>query len=150
VSSDGATLYASLRNGRVYRVRTADGQILGSSQIGGNPGHVVLSLDGTELYVANQSYPSAWVDVLDAQSLQLRKRVDIPGAFAMALHPDGRTLFVLSPVTMYVLSPATMTIRYSCPFPWAALSGASQIVFTSDGRAIVPTADGLDILPRQP
>jgi DNA-binding beta-propeller fold protein YncE len=134
----------------VYRVRTADGQILGSSEVGGEPAQAVLSLDGTELYVANQSYPSAWVDALDAQSLQLKKRVDVPGAFAIALHPDGRTLFVLSTVTMYVFSPATMTIRYSCPFPWAALSGASQIVFTSDGRAIIPTAGGLDILPKQP
>jgi len=149
VSSDGGTLYASSRNGRVYRVRTADGQILGSSEIGGDPAHVVLSLDGTELYVVNQNYGSAWVGALDAQSLRLRKRVDAAGAFAIALHPNGQTLLVVGPTGMHLLAPATMTIRSSFSFGLVGPSGVSQVVFTSDGRAILPSGEGLEIFRLQ-
>jgi len=149
VSSDGATLYASTRNGGVYRVRTADGQILRSSQVGPGATHVVLSLDGTELYEANEY---GWIDALDAQSLQSKRRLTTPGTYPynMALSPDGQTLFAISPQQLYVVSPATMTIRYTIPFLWSGYSQASQIVFRSDGTPIFPTQTGLEILPRQP
>lgn len=91
IDAAGQRLYVSSMFGNVFVVDAATGQTLTSRAVGGTPQEVVLSPDGTEVYVANES---GWVDVLEASTLNSKAKVTAPGAFGMALSPDGARLWV--------------------------------------------------------
>jgi hypothetical protein len=152
ISRDDSTLYVAAEFGWIGRLAAADGRILTRFDDGGRPEEVVLSPDGSELYVANTGTTAAggWIDALDAATLQPKKRVRIAGPYAMALSPDGQTLIAGGPPQsqnpqITIVERSTLTVLGAYDFD----SPTRRITFTSDGRAVIANVAGtVDLLPK--
>ncbi len=84
LSPDGATLFATLnRAGKVTKIDTATGKVLGSVATGSEPRSAVLSSDGTALFVVN--YESDTVSRVRTSDLEVLETV------AVDHHPIGIT-----------------------------------------------------------
>jgi WD40 repeat protein len=136
ISADGTILYVSSMSGDIFRVNAGTGQVLTSRNAGGVGQEVVLSPHSTgtpsDIYVANEA---GWVDVLDATTLAQKQRVSAPGAFGMAMSPNGAQLWVSAPQAgkVYVFRRSDMALINTHD-----VGGMPRrIAFTADGKALI-------------
>jgi YVTN family beta-propeller protein len=81
--------------GTVSEIAVNSGNVLRTFTPGGTPQDMVVSADGTELYVANEN---GWVEIFDLASGNSVKKVTLTsGGFGMALSPDQQHLYVSEP-----------------------------------------------------
>lgn len=93
---DEARVYVSaFVGGTVSEINVNSGEVLRTFTPGGTPQDMVVSADGTELYVANEA---GWVEIFDLASGESVKKVDLAGGgFGMALSPDQQHLYISEP-----------------------------------------------------
>jgi YVTN family beta-propeller protein len=105
-------LYVSgMLDGKVYELDATTLDSLRSWSLGGAAQGVVVSADGTKLFVANEW---GWIDVITLASGAVGTPVVLPGGqFGLALSPDGTRLAVSDTHgTVHVLNASTLaTIR---------------------------------------
>ena len=116
-------------------------------EVGGIPQKLVVSPDGTELYIANESgYIQFWD--LDT-GLQIGSYLTLPAAaYGLARRPTNGLLYATSAYFgcgyMYVIDPVARTVVYS-----AVVGGSTRhVVFSADGSiGLVPNeADWVDFI----
>ena len=103
-------LYASSIAGIVYAIHLRSGTAVAYT-IGGQPQEVVVSADGSKLYVANAA---GSLEVLNAASGMVISQVPaVTGGFGAALSPDGSTLCVttISGGLVQFVTLSTLAVR---------------------------------------
>jgi YVTN family beta-propeller protein len=94
-------IYVTSTQGTLYEISETTGQVLRSVPTGGNAQEVVLSPDGTQLYLA-----------MESDALQIRSTSDLglvgtipsaSGTFGAAVTPDGMQLYATQPGSGKVL-----------------------------------------------
>jgi len=135
-------LYVSTHSGGTvveFNLRT---RTLGRTfSVGGVPQKLVVSLDGSELYIANESgYVQFWnIDT----GLQVGSNLALPSAgYGMWRRPSNGLLYVTSAYYgggyLYVVDPVSRTLIHS-----TVLGGATRhVVFNSDGSVGVVANEG--------
>jgi YVTN family beta-propeller protein len=109
--------------------------------VGGVPQKMVVSPNGTELYIANESgYVQFWnIDT----GLQIGSNLALPSAgYGMALRPSNGLLYVTSAYFgggyIYVIDPVSRTLVHS-----SVVGGATRhVVFTADGSIGIVANEG--------
>jgi DNA-binding beta-propeller fold protein YncE len=142
---DGDRLYVATRaGGSVLEVDAIRMRVLRTFALGGWTQGLVVSPDGTLLYVANEQHQ------LDVVHLSSGRRVatvdDERGAVALALSPDGRLLYTghAREGTVGVIDTASLTHQGTL------VTGGrpGQIAFAGAGHAVITNEAGwIDILP---
>jgi YVTN family beta-propeller protein len=98
VTSSGTRLYVGdAADGTVTEINTNGYGIARTLVVGGTTGPVqdlVVAPDDRSLYVANEA---GWVAVVDLSTWSRTDSIPMPGAYGMALTPDGTQLWVTQP-----------------------------------------------------
>jgi len=168
LTPDGSRLYVSnMSSDTIFALDAATLESVASVRVGGNNGEMALSPDG-RLFVACSKDNT--VVVLDAATLRIRETIDTslyphspPGTTpnALALGPDGRTLFVANAdnnnvAVVDVSKPGMSFVRGFLPSGWypsALLLDARRgrlYVGNSKGVASSPTARGQGLVAAPP
>jgi DNA-binding beta-propeller fold protein YncE len=147
----GTLLYASsFTTGSISEIDLASGQPVRIFIVGGQPQGIALSLDGTELYVANEA-GTGEIDIYDLVGDTLETSIpsgatsSIGGPFGLALSPDGATVYVgvitnEGPGLIHVINAASRTIEQTIT---SCGSTPRQIAFGfSGGLAVIANEDG--------
>ena len=139
-------MYVTARNGgSISEVDMKSDTVRRNFPIGGRPHGIDISHDGSTLFVADDSRGE--IVFVDRISGTVTRRIPEAGAFAIAITPDGRTLYVTTNAGFFVVvdvSSATITKRY-------AVGGQPrQIVVMPDGaRAMAANMGGwIDVVTR--
>jgi YVTN family beta-propeller protein len=130
----------SLRDGQVLRVDPATGRFF-AIPVGGEPNSLLLTPDGSTLYVANGDDDA--VDVIDTRSARLTRVISVlrPGfpykganPNGLALSPDGATLYVTlgGENALAVVDLASGTVRGRIPTGWEP----SAVAVSRDGTRL--------------
>jgi DNA-binding beta-propeller fold protein YncE len=118
----GTLLYASsFTTGTISEIDLASKSVARLFIVGGEPQGIAVSLDGTELYVADES-GTGHIDVYDIVGDTLEASIpsgatsSIGGPFGLALSPDGATVYVgvittEGPGLIQVIDAGTRTIE---------------------------------------
>jgi YVTN family beta-propeller protein len=132
LSRSGARLYVASVGGTVSEVNTGPDIVTRSYTPGGRPQDLLVSLGDSILYVANEF---GWVDVWDINSWTRKDSIPVPGAFGLALTPDGQQLWVTaaSAGNVTIIDCATRTIKHRIP----TFGVPRHIVITADGATAV-------------
>jgi DNA-binding beta-propeller fold protein YncE len=100
LNTTGTLLYASsFTTGTVFEIDLASKLVVRQLIVGGEPQGIALSLDGTELYVANES-GTGHINVYDIVGGTLESSIpsgatsSSGGPFGLAMSPDGVTVYV--------------------------------------------------------
>jgi YVTN family beta-propeller protein len=96
LSPSGNTVYISSRDGgTVTSIDTRTHAVLGTLTTGGRPQRLAVSLDGKEIYIANEDLG------LDIWSLTTKTRITSVAmdAYGLGLTPDGVQVYVSGPLT---------------------------------------------------
>lgn len=121
LNAAGTLLYASsFTSGTVSEVDLTTGTVVRTFFVGGQPQGVVISPDGTELFVANEANTGE-VDIYDVMGDTLETAIpsgatdNIGGPFAMAMSPDGTAIYVGitttdGPGKIQIIDVATRTV----------------------------------------
>ena len=133
----GQRLYVSSMSGKYLSLTPRPARSSNSRTVGGKGQEVVVSPDGSELYVRTRRVGS---HVLDTSTLNSKARVTVPEAFGMSLSPDGSKLWVSCTRigVVFVLDRVTRTLVdgfYVTGLP-------RRIAFTSSGKALVANEGG--------
>lgn len=137
---DQARVYVStFVGGTVSEIEVSSGTVLRTFTPGGRPQDMVVSVDGTELYVANED---GWVEIFDLATGNSIKKVTLGGGgFGMALSPDQQHLYVSEPDAglVEIVNLASREIIHTL-----AVGGAPRrIAFTRHGGvAVIPNEAG--------
>jgi YVTN family beta-propeller protein len=148
IGLDANGLAADTMGNRLYLSNQSDGTIsvvdlgsltvTGSIQVGGHPQELVLSPGGTLLFVADES---GSVQIWDLRENRKRGDIAVPGgAFAMAVSPDWRQLYISSALggAVYLIDWKTgQTLK-------TVTTGGTprRIAFSSDGKVAVVANEG--------
>ncbi len=136
----GTRLYVSNRNsGTISEVDLTRNKLLRTIDVGGTPQELVLSPGGTLLYVADET---GSIQVWSLRKGVKRGDITVPGgAFAMAVSPDWRQLYVTSSLggAIYLLDWKT-----GATLQTVTTGGTPRrIGFAADGStAVVPNEGG--------
>ena len=145
VAPDGRTVYVSLWGGaRVLAFDAARLEPRGEIAVGEHPSAMVLSKDGSRLFVACANTNAVWV--VDLATGTAREQVSValyPGApegstpNGLGLSPDGNTLLVASAdnnavAVVDVSRPGTSVVKGFIPTGWYP----TAVQFSGDGRRI--------------
>jgi YVTN family beta-propeller protein len=110
-NANGSRLWVSNQSGgTVSEVNTATNIVLRTLTVGGVPQDVVLSPDGSELYIANLA---TGVEVWNLSSGVRRATIPVQGGgFGLALTPDGTQLYAAATLSgqVYVIDRVTRAI----------------------------------------
>jgi DNA-binding beta-propeller fold protein YncE len=100
LNAAGTLLYASsFTTGTISEIDVASKSVARLLIVGGEPQGIAVSLDGTELYVADES-GTGHIDVYDLVAETLESSIpsgatsSIGGPFGLAMSPDGTTVYV--------------------------------------------------------
>ena len=122
INASGTLLYASsFTSGTISEIDLASRTVARLFLVGGEPQGIAVSLDGSELYVADEA-GSGDIDIYDIVSNRLEASLEsgatssLGGAFGLALSPDGTKLYVgvittEDPGLIQVIDPATRRIE---------------------------------------
>lgn len=115
VSSDGATVYVAGFDSTVVSVIDArTNAVARRLDLFTRPQQIALAPDGTRLYVSNSTLPGT-VSVVDTRTYEVLRTINvglfIP--FAVAVHPDGNTLYI----TMRDSADEQWPCRFVCLLP---------------------------------
>jgi YVTN family beta-propeller protein len=148
IGLDANGLAADTISNRLYLSNQSDGTIsvvdlatmtvIGSIQVGGHPQELVLSPGGTLLFVADES---GSVQIWDLRESRKRGDIAVPGgAFAMAVSPDWRQLYIGSALggAVYLIDWKTgQTLK-------TVTTGGTprRIAFSRDGKVAVVANEG--------
>ena len=104
-------IYVTGTNGTLFEVSETTGQALDSVSTGGRAQDVVLSKDGTQLYIAIED---GALQIRAASDLSLVATVPaVSGAFGLAATPDGAQLYATGNGKVLVVDLATRTVLRS-------------------------------------
>jgi len=104
-------IYVTGTNGTLFEVSETTGQPLDSVSTGGRAQDVVLSKDGTQLYIAIED---GALQIRAASDLSLVATVPaVSGAFGLAATPDGAQLYAAGNGKVLVVDLATRTVLRS-------------------------------------
>ena len=121
-------LYVSSEEGTVYELDTVSGTIARSFTIDGVAQEVVVSKDGTKLFVANQT---GQLQIRSTATLDsLTSIFNVTAVYGMALTPDGTQLYVSRPPSGYVL---VMDVATTIVVDSVLVGQPQRIAFTADG-----------------
>jgi YVTN family beta-propeller protein len=140
VSRDLSALYfADLDidgNGVLERRNATNGVSLGRPiRVGAKPEGVVISPDGSRVYVANSGSRS--VSVVDTATARVVATIPVStNPTALALSPDGTRLYVAA-ASLNVIDTASNTVAATIPLPGAA----TGVTVASDGRRVYVTSN---------
>lgn len=123
-TADGATLYVSDFNNTsggvpssVYALDATTGAVVATIAVGPGPRHVVLSSDGTRLFVANSGSNNASVITTATNTVQATVATNGDGPWGAIASASSSTFFVVhfgdgvvSKVVLDSLAPATQTV----------------------------------------
>ncbi len=132
VAPDGAYLWVSSQAAATLQeVATEEAAVVRTIATRGAPQDVLVTADGARLLVANEG---GWVEAIDLATLASTE-IAVPGAFGLALTPDGTQLWVtqasLGRIT--ILEAATLQVVGRLH-----VTGTPRYLgFTADGRAAV-------------
>jgi DNA-binding beta-propeller fold protein YncE len=122
LNAAGTLLYASsFTTGTISEIDLASKSVARLLIVGGEPQGIAVSLDGTELYVADES-GTGHIDVYDLVGETLESSIpsgatsSIGGPFGLAMSPDGATVYVgvitsEGPGLIQVIDAGTRTIE---------------------------------------
>jgi YVTN family beta-propeller protein len=128
-SRSGAVVFVSDIGGHVFALSAAAGTKLDSVSVGGRPQDIVVSQNGTRLFLANETGSML---VLDATTLApLDSVAGATGAFSLRLTPDGAQLYAGYPGTGTVLIIDATT--HSVVGPLAVGGVPRRIAFDNTG-----------------
>ncbi len=142
VSADGRTVFVSLWGGSKVLMFAADTLApLGDVAVGPHPNAMVLSKDGTRLFVACANTNAVWV--VDVATRTAREQISValyPDApvgttpNALALSPDGRTMLVANAdnntvAVVDVSKPGASQVEGWVPVGWYP----TAVLFARDG-----------------
>lgn len=135
----GTRLYVSNQSdGTVSEVDLATNSVLRSIPVGGHPQELVLSPGGTLLFVADES---GSVQIWSLRQYTKRGSISVPGgAFAMAVTPDWRQLYISSSLggAVYLIDWKT-----GATLKQVTTGGTPRrIGFTADGKTAVVANEG--------
>lgn len=139
-SPDGRRLFVSSRDaGTVTSFDTETDIPIDTLVTKGAPQRIVVSHDGTTLFVANERHG---IDVVSVSTGLLEPGIPLDGAaYGLALTPDGKQLYATNPRTgkVFIVDVASSQILRTL-----AVGGAPRnVAFNHDGRiAIVTDGDG--------
>src|SRR5207237_6126611 len=105
--------------------------------VGGQPGGLAFSPDGTRLYVASAYAMTGGVSVIDPCTNTVLALIPVPYAQGVAVTPDGAQVYVTQPnmSRVAVIDTAAKTVVASLPIGWIPMAVASS----ADGaRAFIP------------
>ena len=132
VAPDGSSLWVSSQvAATIQEISAATLAVVRTLAAPGAPQDALVTADGARLFVANEG---GWVEAIDVATLG-RTEIAVPGAFGLALTPDGTQLWVtqasLGRITM--LDAATLQVVGRLH-----VTGTPRYLgFTADGRAAV-------------
>ena len=141
LSADKKSLYVTDIAGGKLDVFAFENGRLGTEHsvaVGAQPVHMVGSLDGRTIYVAN--FASGTVSVVDTQTWKRTKDITVPGhPFAMALSPDGRYAYVACGAgpAVAVIDTASNTLAATITTPQGTQPYGLNI--GADGRYVYTT-----------
>ena len=122
LNAAGTLLYASsFTTGTISEIDLASKSVTRLFIVGGEPQGIAVSLDGTELYVADES-GTGHINVYDLVGATLESSIpsgatsSIDGPFGLAMSPDGTTVYVgvitsAGPGLIQVIDAGTRTIE---------------------------------------
>ncbi|WP_159059371.1 autotransporter domain-containing protein [Rhodopseudomonas palustris] len=143
VSADGGTLYVTnLQGASVTVIDAASGTALTSVSVGISPVAVVVSRDGSRIYVSNEGNGGS-LSVVDTASRTVVATINGPAGNA-ALSPDGSRLYVTDQgSTLYVIDTAANRVLTTVTLP----DGTVGITVSADGsRVYVSSGTGATVL----
>ena len=135
----GSRLYVSNQSdGTISEVDLTDNSLAGTINVGGHPQELVLSPGGTLLFVADET---GSIQIWSLRDGRKRGSIEVPGgAFAMAVSPDWRQLYVTSAQggAIYLLDWKTGAVLET-----VATGGVPRrIGFSADGSLAVVANEG--------
>lgn len=132
LNSSGSRLYVASVGGTVTEINTLVDAVTRSYAPGGKPQDLVVGKGDSVLYVANEG---GWVDAWNVNTWTRSDSIPVPGAFGVALSPDGAELWVTSPSSgfVYVIDCATRAVTKSI----LVFGTPRHLAFTADGAAVV-------------
>jgi YVTN family beta-propeller protein len=147
----GTLLYASsFTTGTISEIDLASRSVVRLLVVGGEPQGIAVSLDGTELYVADES-GTGDINIYDLVGETLRSTIpsgatsSLGGPFGMALSPDGAKVYVgvittEGPGLIHVIDTGTRTIERTIN---SCGGTPRRIAFGfSGGLAVIPDETG--------
>jgi len=139
-------MYVTARNGRsISEIDMRTGNVVRTIAVTGRPHGIAISPSGSTLYVADDS--NGEILFVNRGTGATSTRLSAPGAWGMAMTPDGNTLFVTTNygyIVVVDVPSATITKRY-----WAG-SQPREILVMPDGRTAMSANIGgwIDVVTR--
>ena len=144
MTPDGSRLWVSNTSGLVAEINTVTNTVGRSFVMGGRPQDVVISSDGSTLYVANEE---RWVGVYDLTTVARIDSIPSCAAFGLALNPGGSQLWVSCSVEGMV---RVFYSRSRAPAGTLLTGGTPRhIAIASDGTALIANEAGVAQIARQ-
>jgi DNA-binding beta-propeller fold protein YncE len=137
LTPNGTRLWVANTSGLVAEINTATDLAARSISMGGRPQDLAISSDGTTLYVANED---GWVGVYNLANLARVDSIPAPGAFGLALSPDGMQLWVSRSVFGAVTVFYTSTRAFAGTVPTGGVP--RHIAFAANGTALIANEAG--------
>jgi YVTN family beta-propeller protein len=121
IAPDGRKLVVAATNDEsILVVDAASLAVTRRVPVEGQPCGVAVSLDGTKAYIATSS-PGTFVTFVDLTSGSIAKRISatdgIGEAYALALSPDGKEIFVAAATALAIVNASTGRVVGSVAYP---------------------------------
>jgi len=123
-------VYVTARDGgTITEINPSNNTVVRTISVGGRPHGLVISADGTRLYAADDT--EGRVKIIDIATGFVTKEIPFSGAFALAMSPDGYTIYAASNENRLAIIdvPGGRVVR-----SFSTAGQPRQIVVTPDGN----------------